>query len=203
MVYKICFASTHGAGKTALIANVEGPLKSGREIDNIRRIEELSTRARDLGFPINENTALATQMWILYQQFAEEIYYSGYRTTSPKIDVLLCDRGPDNYCYLKRRFGENESALQMTLGHLKMFPYSRIYLLPLVAGSPLVADGVRSNDLAFQHEMDQEIRHFFKKYSIEHIELPQPKEDFRSDWGKIVVNQTLTDLNKPEKYFMK
>ncbi|MEK6970011.1 MAG: AAA family ATPase [Nanoarchaeota archaeon] len=203
MVYKICFSSTHGVGKTALAAYVEGNLIFGRGVRKVKRIEELSTRARDSGLPINENTTLAAQMWIQHQQFADEIFNTEARTTSPPNEVVICDRGPENYCYLKRRFGENESALQMTLGHLKWFPYSRIYLLPIVTGSSLVDDGVRSVDFAFQQEMDQEIRQFFNKYSIEHIELPQPKEDFRSDWGKMVVNQTLKDLNKPEEYLIR
>jgi hypothetical protein len=139
----------------------------------------------------------------MHRHLAQEIFYSENRVTAPQIEVLLCDRGPDNYCYLKHHFGENKYALQMTLGHLKYFPYSRIYLLPIVDGAPLIADGTRSVNLSFQEEMDLEIRTFFRKSSLQYIELPQPQDNSRDEWVKAVVNQTLRDLHKPKKYLMK
>ena len=101
--------------------------------------------------------------------------------------------------------GKNEAALKMTLDHLELFPYDRIYLLPIVDSEIAKDGGTRSLDKKFQLEMDQKIREFLQEYNIEHQELPLPKEEdnFRNIWKKIIVNQTLKDLNQPEKYIIK
>ncbi len=201
MVYKIGLVSTHGTGKTALKGLVEGGL-NGRSITAVS-IREMSTKAREQGFPINLETSLEAQMWILHSQFAGELFYSIHRPNGPNYEVLICDRGPDNYCYLKHKFGENKHALDMTLGHIRQWPYSRLYLLPIVEAS-IVENDVRCTDKEFQIEMDQEIRTFLQEHHLPCEELTQPtKEDvFRNQWAKTIVNNTLRDFNKPQEYFI-
>ena len=172
MVYKIGLISTHGTGKTALAGLLEGELK--RRGIGALALREMSTLARERGLPINEDTTLAAQLWILHRQFAEELVYHHHRQHAPNFSVLICDRGPDNYCYLRRRFGENAYALQLTLGHLKLFPYSRLYLLPMVG--ELENDGTRSLSHQFRLEMDTLIREFLQKHSLPFVELPLPAE---------------------------
>ncbi|MBI4983316.1 ATP-binding protein [Candidatus Woesearchaeota archaeon] len=208
--YKICLSSTHGTGKTTLAAAVERELKA-RGIRS-KRVEEMATKAIEKGLSINENTTFSAQMWILYRQFSEEVLYAEKRPNPPNYDVIICDRGPDNYGYLKHRFKEDlymkdalEDVLTLTLTHMKLFPYDRIYLLPIVETKVVAYDGLRATDLSFKKEMDQEIRNFFRENNFPYIELPQPeKEDkYRDEWTKIIANQTLLDLKKPATYFMK
>jgi hypothetical protein len=47
--------------------------------------------------------------------------------------------------------------------------------------------------------MDTEIRTFLTSYNIPHQELPppQPHDTYRQEWIKIIVNNTLKDLQKP------
>ncbi len=201
MVYKIGLISTHGTGKTALAGLLEGELKR-RGIQALA-IREMSTQARERGLPINEDTSLAAQLWILHRQFAEELVYHHKRHHAPNYQAIICDRGPDNYCYLKRRFGENQYALQLTLGHLRLFPYSRLYLLPII-GEGVAEDGIRSTEQQFREEMDLLIREFLLQHGIHFIELPAPAEEdlFRNEWSKLIVNQTLQDLHQPLPLFM-
>lgn len=202
MVYKIGLISTHGTGKTSLKGLVEGELK--RRKTETKSIDEMSTKAKERGLPINEATTLEAQLWILHNQFAYELLYSAPRPNGPNYEVLICDRGPDNYCYLERKFGRNEYALNMTLGHIKLWPYSRLYFLPIV-DEEIAGNGVRSEDKIFQKEMDGMIRQFLIKHQInyEELPLPQPEDVFRDTWAKMVVNQTLKDLGKDEKYFIR
>ncbi len=193
MVYKICLTGTSGTGKTSLAILAAGELK--RRGVEARALAEMSTLAVEKGLPINEGTTLDAQLWILHQQFAEEIAHQA-RTTPPKYDVIIGDRGPDNYCYLERRFGVNEYALQMTLGHMTIFPYQQMYLLPIVAEALPSGDGIRSTSTAFQQEMDERIRTFFNDHQIHYIELPKRTDHLRDEWVRIVVNQTLADLGK-------
>ncbi len=201
MVYKIALVSTHGTGKTALAGLIEGELKR-RNIE-ARAIREMSTQARERGLPINEQTTKETQLWILYRQFAEELLHSQPRQSREAYQVIICDRGPDNYCYLKHRCGDDPLALNLTLGHLQQFPYNQLYLLPIV-DEQIVDDGTRSVDDAFQQAMDTEIRAFFIQHDIATVQLPLPQKDdhLRNEWVKIIVNQTLTDLNVDTKYFI-
>lgn len=195
MVYKISLSSTQGTGKTTLATLVAGELK--RRGVEARALAEMSTLAREKGLPINEQTTRAAQLWILHTQFAEELAYQA-RTAPPKYDVIICDRGIDNYCYLERRFGPDQYALAMTLGHVREYPYDQTYLLPIVNDSLDPGEGIRSTDKMFQQEMDQAIRSFFNTHRIPYQELPQPspQDHLREEWVRLIVNQTLTTLGK-------
>lgn len=203
LAYKICLISTHGTGKTALAGMIEGELKR-RGIEALS-IREMSTKARERGLPINEQTTISAQLWILHTQFAEELLYSQKRPNGHNYDVIICDRGPDNYCYLQQWFGDDPHALQLTLGHLKKFPYSRIFLLPIVDDTITDDGGTRALDVTFQQVMDTKIRTFMNDHQLSFIELPRPNQEdnFRNEWVKIIVNQTLQDLKVPEKYWMR
>lgn len=202
MVYKIGLIGSHGTGKTALAALIAGELK--RRGIEAKFIGEVATQAKEKGLPINENTTIKSQLWILHKQFAEELAFSSQRQDRPNYDVIICDRGPDNYCYLEHSLGKNNYALSITLGHLQIAPYSRLYLLPITDSSMLIKNGTRSVDLEFQRKMDMKIKEFLGEHSISFIELPVPheKDNFRDMWIKLVVNQTLKDLGHPEEFFI-
>ena len=193
MVYKVGLVGTHGTGKTALAALIEGELKR-RGVEAIK-LPEISTEARKRGLIINRDTTLATQMWILHQQFANELELSEESTHHTNYQVLITDRGPDNYCYLEHNVGESQYALQMTLGHLELFPYDSLYLLPRINGE-IKANRTRDLDKDFQIAMDKRIKSFFEKYQIKHIDLPFPQanDKYRQEWVDIIVDDTIERL---------
>ena len=133
MVYKIAFIGTHGVGKTILALDVERKLRiNGIETTTVK---EIAREAARIGFPINQGTTLAAQMYILHQQMGQELDHSTIRVGAPHSSVVVSDRSVfDNYCYLERSLGRQNHALEMVLGHGKEFPYSRIYLLPITDG---------------------------------------------------------------------
>ncbi len=194
MVYKICLVGTHGTGKTSLGASIEGGLKI-RGIES-RFLREASAEAKELGLQINEETTLDAQMYILHTQFAQELRYSNQNKNPPIYNVIICDRGPDNYCYLKHNLGENPEALSMTLNHLKLFPYHQTYLLPIVEESIDIGSGIRALDTQFQKHMDKEIRAFLNQYQLPYQELPSPNnhDPLRQEWLDIIIKKTLQDL---------
>ena len=71
MVYKIGLTSTHGTGKTSLRFDVAGAL-SKRGIKTID-VREVATLATHLGIPINQETTLEAQAWILHKQCTLEL----------------------------------------------------------------------------------------------------------------------------------
>ena len=200
-VYRICLMGTQGTGKSALAGSIAGLLKE-RDVETIA-LGEKSQAARKIGLNINENTDPHTQLWLLHQTFADVIDHS-VRRPGCDYDCSVSDRGPDNYAYLKRAHGENFYALGMVIGHLQQFPYHQSYLLPIV-DEEVNENNTRSADKEFQLTMDKEIRRFLHDLRLTYIELPKPQQDdtFRNEWKKIIINQTLKDLKRPEEYFIK
>ncbi len=188
--YKIGLISTHGTGKTTLSYIVAGELKK-RGL-KVKPITEIATQAIESGIPINKNTTLEAQAWILHKQCQLELEADIY-----KYEVAICDRTViDNYVYLEKAVGRKQEYLQMILNHLQLCPYNRIYLLPMTIKP--IADGVRELDTAFQTEIHNRLLMLLNEFKIKYIELPKPKEEdeFRAEWIDIIVDQTAKDLGK-------
>ena len=65
---KIAFIGTHGVGKTTLCYDLAAALKKqGLGVDIVKEVARLSP------LPINRQTSLEAQLWILTTQIAEEI----------------------------------------------------------------------------------------------------------------------------------
>src|SRR5688572_5007446 len=88
--FKIAFIGSHGVGKTTLCYGLAARLKA-RDVS----LEMVHEVARRCPLPINEDTSLASQSWILHTQIAEEVI------ASARYPVVICDRSAlDNYVYL-------------------------------------------------------------------------------------------------------
>jgi nicotinamide riboside kinase len=140
---KIAFIGTHGVGKTTLCYGLASRLKR-RDVS----IEVVHEVARRCPLPINEETSLAAQSWILHTQIAEEL------VAQARYPVVICDRSVlDNYVYLLLAVGRQE-ALE-TLMESWIRTYSLLVHVPMVEQpSP---DGVRSADPAFQRAVDERL----------------------------------------------
>jgi thymidylate kinase len=191
MVYKIGLTSTHGTGKTSLRFDVAGAL-SKRGIKTID-VREVATLATHLGIPINQETTLEAQAWILHKQCSLEL-----KGTIDKNQAIVSDRTVfDNYIYLANACGENPHYLNLALNHAKQHPYSKIYLLPIVG--ELEENGTRdAEDKQFQITINDKLETFLGEHNIEHIKLPIPKpyDKDREEWLKLIVYETLKDLKR-------
>ncbi len=189
MVYKIGLLGTHGTGKTLLSYGVAEKLGIRKDIDlSVRVIGELATVARERAIPIDQQTTLEAQAWILARQIATELEAEIY-----KYDVAICDRTVlDNYCYMANKIGPRENYLKLVLGHCKSHPYSKLYFLPI---TERLNPKKRDADPEFQKAIDQKIRLFLAEHSIDYITLLHD----RRSWKKIIVEQTVEDLKELEK----
>ncbi len=154
---KVAVIGTHGTRKTTICHQVIAGLKK-REIN----AEYLGEIARNIpaGLYINEATTRESQEWILHEQIAKEIEYSGRKD----IDVLVCDRGViDNYMYYVYRFGSNP-ALDM-LVNSRMKTYAGLFKLP-IKKLLLNCDLVRATDPVFQKAIDDLLEKELKERGI-------------------------------------
>ena len=88
--YKVAFIGTHGVGKTTLCYGLAAGLKA-RDVTP----EVVREVARRFPLPINQDTNVASQSWILHTQIAEELVAQAH------YGVVICDRSVlDNYVYM-------------------------------------------------------------------------------------------------------
>ena len=138
---KLALIGTHGAGKTTIAYELCSLVKrSGRNVELVREV------ARRSPFPVNADTTLESQLWILHTQIAAELQAAG---ESPNV---VCDRSVlDNYCYLVNKFGRQEQLETWLVWWMKTYD-----LLAYISPLPEIRrDGFRSEDRAFQKRIDE------------------------------------------------
>jgi len=162
---KIAIIGTHSTGKTTIIETVAEMLsKQGKEV------LILPEYARLCPFPINEETTLEAQKWILLSQITEEnkITHEG--------KVLLTDRSTiDNFAYMYR-IGQSdaiENFERCAAAHMKTYDFVfKTRKLNLDAKE----DGVRTTDFEFRDMIDRLITHLLMKHNIPYSLLPETIE---------------------------
>src|SRR3954449_1777503 len=134
---KIAFIGSHGVGKTTLCYGLAARLKR-RDVG----VEVVHEVARRCPLPINEETSVAAQSWILHTQIAEEL------VAQARYPVVVCDRSVlDNYVYMLLAAGPREPLEAVVDAWL---PTYRLLVHVPIAGR-LQPDGIRAADPAFQH----------------------------------------------------
>ena len=145
---KVAFIGTHGVGKTTLCYGLAARLKA-RDV----AVEVVLEVARRCPLPINEETSVASESWILHTQVAEELI------AQARYPLVVCDRSVlDNYVYLLLAAGPQPHLEELV--NLWMRSYDLLVHVPMLEEpSP---DGVRSADPSFQAaveaRLDEELR---------------------------------------------
>lgn len=159
---KIAFIGSHGVGKTILCYDLASMLKKMNKTVSI--VSEVSREAIKHGLPINENTTLNAQGWILFMQMAKEI------EAKNDGEYIVCDRSViDNYMYMRTRFGPQKFYEDLVLKWLEASGYDFLFRVPAVG--ELQKDGVRSIVPEFQKNIDTELTRFIEEKKLEVINL--------------------------------
>jgi len=151
MTIKIGLTGAQNSGKTTLAEELHKILPDAYRVKSI---------ARECPYPINETTTIDGQLWIMTTRIKTEL-----EAKKDKPHFIICERTVlDDYAYFYRKY-EREQLYKETkdiyanlsenmqwsivANWLKTYDFL-FYLEPL----PLVADGTRSTDKAFQDEID-------------------------------------------------
>lgn len=175
--FKLAFIGSHGVGKTTLCYGLAARLKA-RDI----HLEMVREVARRCPLPINQDTNLAAQSWILHTQIAEEL------AAQSDYDAVLCDRSVlDNYVYLLLAAGP-----QLTLEGLVdswMSSYDLLLHVPIVEAPS--ADGLRATDPTFQAAVEDRLRLEIERRGLSVHELGATDRGGWLDSAERLVNDTL------------
>jgi nicotinamide riboside kinase len=184
---KVAFIGTHGVGKTTLCYDLAAGLKK-RDLT----VELVREVARECPLPINRETTVKAQAWILHTQIAWEL------VAEAKADVVCCDRAVlDNFCYLKRAAtGDPQVDVLESLARAWTATYDVLFRVPIV-GDPRF-DGVRDMDLLFQREIDELIGATLGAWGVPFVALDPGR---RTDWPTAAVESLLPRLKPQELLF--
>jgi nicotinamide riboside kinase len=166
---KVAFIGTHGVGKTTLCYDLAAILK--RADWNVDVVKEV---ARQSPLPINRQTSLDAQTWILMTQVAEEI------RSASRHEAVVCDRSVlDNYAYMVLACGR-QGALEPFIASW-MKTYDVLFKVPVVGA--VTPDGVRDTDLGFLQAVDAQVDERLGDMAVPHERLEAAE---RARWPALV-----------------
>ena len=169
---KVAFIGSHGVGKTTLSFELAARLKRlDYPVDMVKEV------ARSCPLPLNRDTTVEAQAWILYTQVAREIEGAWNHR------VLVCDRSVlDNYAYLVTKFGRLEPY--DTVVRSWLHSYALLAWVP-VLGDPRF-DGVRDTDRLYQRRIDETIGELLTAFEVSALRLEPSRRD---EWVATVVDR--------------
>jgi predicted ATPase len=178
---KIAFIGSHGVGKTTLCFDLASRLKRldlGVEI--VREV------ARLCPLPINRETTLEAQAWILHTQIAHEL------AASNQYQAVICDRSVlDNYAYLVYRVGPRPEY--DALVRQWMSTYDALFKVPVVQHPSF--DGTRDIGSDFQQDIDRTIDRLLEEFGVPIHHLPAGE---REGWVDAVLSTMHLPLRPPQ-----
>lgn len=154
---KVAFVGTHGVGKTTLCFDLASQLKRlDLGVDIVKEV------ARRCPLPINEETTLDAQAWILHSQVAEEI------AAQALYEVVICDRSVlDNYAYLVARIGRRPALDALVADWITT--YDALFKVPVTAAPSF--DGTRAVSRTFQLEIDATLERLVEALGVDVVRL--------------------------------
>ena len=179
--FKLAFIGSHGVGKTTRCYCVA----AGLQVRDVS-LDVGDEVARRCPLPINEETGVAAQSWILHTQLGEEL------VAGDRHPVVICDRSVlDNYVYLLLAAGRQpglEPLIDYWVG-----TYDLLVHVPIVARPP--ADGVRATDPSFQSAVDDRLVREVEQRGLAVVRL---SPDARSGWLDEVEELVWDSLRPPQ-----
>lgn len=178
---KIAFIGTHGVGKTTLCFELAARMK---RLD--LSVEIVKEVARHSPLPINRETTLEAQTWILHSQIAQEI------ALAANYEAVVCDRSVlDNYAYMVHSFGPQphlEPLLRNWIGS-----YRALFKVPVLREPSF--DGTRDTSASFQMEIDALLDELIAEF-----ELPVFRLDPRghASWVEAVLGRVELPTEPPQ-----
>jgi nicotinamide riboside kinase len=180
---KVAFIGTHGVGKTTLCYGLAARLKRlDVSLDVVHEV------ARRCPLPINEETGLASESWILHNQIGDELI------AQARYPVVICDRSAmDNYVYLLLSAGRQEGLDALVDWWMKTYD-----LLVYVPICDLPSDdGVRSDNPTFQRAVDERLKAELERRRLDTLYLESTARSYWLDTVEEIARRRLEPAQLP------
>lgn len=178
---KIALIGTHGTGKTTLCFDLAARLQ---RLD--LSVEIVKEVARRCPLPLNRETTLDAQRWILHQQVADELEASG------RFEAVICDRSVlDNYAYLVESQGPREELESLVADWLRS--YDGLFKVPILQAPRF--DGTRDLSEEFQAGIDRQIDALLVRFGVPCVRLDPAR---RERWTEDILRWTGLPAVRPQ-----
>ncbi len=181
---KLAFIGSHGVGKTTLCYDLAARLKRQDRV-----IELVMEVARRCPLPINRDTTVQAQAWILHTQVASEI------AAAADAEIVICDRSVlDNYAYLVHQAGRMPAYDALVAEWIGS--YDALFKVPII--HPPSFDGRRDVSQEFQAAIDQTIDVLLEGFAVTYHPLdPNAREGWVDEvltWCGLPLHGPQTEL---------
>ncbi len=179
---KVAFIGTHGVGKTTLCFELAALLKKrDRVVEMVREV------ARFCPLPINRETTIPAQSWILHTEIAEEL------VAENKAEIVICDRSVlDNFCYLLQA---GRAPMLEPLVRWWTTTYQLLIKVPIVETPTF--DGLRDVDAAFQRAVDEKIDQVLAEWGVSALRLDRARRPFWAEDSLEAILPLLGPVQQP------
>ena len=178
---KIALIGSHGTGKTTLCFELAARLKRlDLSVDIVKEV------ARRCPLPLNRDTTLAAQQWILHQQIADEL------AATEQFEAVVCDRSVlDNYAYLVLGAGRRDELEPMVAEWMRT--YDGLYKVPILHAPTW--DGTRDLSEEFQGDIDRQIDELLVRFGVGCERLDPAR---RERWPEEVLQSAGLPARRPQ-----
>ena len=178
---KIALIGSHGTGKTTLCFDLAARLQ--RLDFSVEIVKEV---ARRCPLPLNRDTTLDAQRWILHQQVADEL------EAASQFEAVVCDRSVlDNYAYLVASQGAREELEPLVAEWLRT--YDGLFKVPILQAPSF--DGTRDLSEEFQAEIDRQIDALLVRFGAVCTRLDPAR---RERWAEDILQRSGLPLARPQ-----
>jgi nicotinamide riboside kinase len=167
---KLAFVGSFSTGKTTM-ANL-----MARELD-LPLLPEAARQVVELGFPLDQSATAETETLIFLKSLHAELAHESFVADRSMLDVLAyADWVMEHQPHQRKEDHLWLAAREIAVLDLRS-RYDHVFYLPVEF--PIVLDGLRPDDTAFQSEIDQRMLHLLKVHDVEHHTLTGSVEERR------------------------
>ncbi len=156
---KVVFCGAHGVGKSTLTDMLSQKLW-------LPVLHDIVVDAHKLGFVINENTPMETQMWLTGKQLEQEKIHKEFIG-----DKCIFDY----YVYAKALDMDSELTNVIKKIALQTHAYDHVFFIK--PEFPIVDDGLRSTNQEFQDAVHHVYQNFLQEHNIPHTHITGSPEE--------------------------
>jgi len=154
---KIAIIGAQGVGKTTLAQQIN------KDYPEIKILPEAARLAQKEGYKLDHTATVETELWLINKQIELE-------STE---DNWVADRcGIDLFAYIQHLFSHEKSLIEFANKTLvpKFKNYDLVIYLP--SGEFAIEDdGLRTTDVKFQKEIDDQIKNILEEHKIEFVRI--------------------------------
>lgn len=169
---KISIIGAQGVGKTTLAQQIN------KEYPRLKILPEAARLAEKAGYKLDHTATVETELWLINKQIELE---SGE-------DNWVADRcGIDLLAYIEYLFSQEHNLIEFATKTLvpKFSNYDLVIYLP--SGEFAIEDdGLRTTDIKFQKDIDDQIRYILEKHKIKFFKIVGTPEERLEKFKKLL-----------------